>query len=402
MGSVGIRNLSPVPKEDIDCRSDEEICHHLKEFSPPTSEKNVWAYWHTGFNTAPPWIQRNIIGWVRKLGPSWTVRVVDSVAGSPTHVSQYVGSESLSQSFNEGTMSGPFAAYASSDFVRLALLILHGGVWMDASVILVRHLDDIWSTLQDPSSPYEAAAMVMPMRPDGEPSLINGFLAAPKGNEFIKRWHQIYLAAWKGRTDSVGAHATPLLRHLRVFVPPAGEPRAPNIQWSAGGMTDYLTHLLCAERLRDLVDPHDGFNGRLYFQTKMYLLPALREMHYFQLRSGWDGHEEFRLLATRCSGDNSEPGQDDQFLRARDMVHEMLEKTAMIKLSHGPKGVTKPWLADLWNTPEHKNSDNEPGTFAAYLRRKIVEFNQTRPLQPLEVGGLKAKLWTSGLLEPCR
>lgn len=48
--------------EDIDNRPDNEIAEQLCGFTAPTnSNKNVWAYWHTGFQTMPQWTQRNVI-----------------------------------------------------------------------------------------------------------------------------------------------------------------------------------------------------------------------------------------------------------------------------------------------------------------------------------------------------
>ncbi|KAI1279482.1 putative capsule polysaccharide biosynthesis protein [Xylaria sp. FL0933] len=400
MDDINLDSLVPVPEARIDRRSDEEILRQLKAYcSPMTGARNVWAYWHTGFDTMPPWIKRNIVNWVRKLGCSWKVRVVDSVPGSPTNVYRFVDKQFFPDSYNRRAMTGPFVGQLSSDFVRLSLLLVYGGVWMDVSIILIRHLDDIWSSIADPLSPHEMAAMTMPLRPDDEHSLVNGFIAARNGNEFIRRWHQIFLAVWENRTECTGLHAHPLLRHLKPFVPPSGESRAPDIRWTAEGMTDYLTHMLCAERLRDLDDIRDGFNGRLYFETHILRLPALREMHYFQLRSGWDGPEEFRLLSARY--DSSSINSDEAYFRARDVVIDMLKNTSMIKLPHGPNGITTPWLADIWNQTEHQHADNQPGTFASYLRQKILEFDQSRKLIPLAPTPLSAKLWKASLLDPC-
>ncbi|KAI0132406.1 putative capsule polysaccharide biosynthesis protein [Xylariales sp. AK1849] len=391
----------PVPEKDIDNRTNEEITNQLKTYCAPTeSNKNVWAYWHSGFDAMPAWTQRNVIGWVRKLGPSWTIRVVDSIPGSATNVTRFAGPDLFPAAFNDGTMSGPFAAIASSDFVRLALLQLHGGVWMDAGITLIRDLSDIWTMLEDPSTPYELAGMTLALRLDGDDTFVNSFLAATRGNEFIKRWHQIFVAVWKNSKESTGVHRHPLLRHLQPFVPPGGESRAPDYPMTAEDMSDYLSHMLCGERLRDLVDVSGNFDGRSYYETKVYLLPVLREMHYFQIMTGWEGAESFKMLCARY--DIPDEDRDGTFYRAKDMVHEMLRNTSMIKLPHGPKGVTKPWLADLWNQPTNCNADSEPGTFGAYLRNRALHLNQTRQLKPIGVRLLTAKVWEAGLLEPCQ
>jgi hypothetical protein len=55
--------------EPTDSRSDEQVLASLSEYKAVTSEKNVWAYWHSGLNNMPKWNQRNVIDWVRILGP---------------------------------------------------------------------------------------------------------------------------------------------------------------------------------------------------------------------------------------------------------------------------------------------------------------------------------------------
>lgn len=461
--------VSLIPDQDIDNRSDDEISNHLKTFCAPAttdSNKNVWAYWRTGYNTMPPWTQRNLINWIRRLGPTWTVRLLDSIPDSPTNVTHFIPPHFFPPAFNKGKMSGPYVGAHSGDLVRLPLLELYGGVWMDVGTILIRHLDDIWNVIQDPSTPYELAGMTLRLRPDDdseeeeeEDVMVNNFLVvASRDNEYIKRWHRIYLSLWADddddddddstttttiTTESLGFHAHPILRHMRLYSPPK-EKNAPEIQMDAGLYTDYLAHTLSGERLRDLIDSNDGFNGRDYYQTKTYLLPVLKEMYHFPKKCGWDGNKEFEVLATRydtttstttstttttttaataattattatatatpedtISDQNDNNDKDDEdgkarFQRAKEIVNEMLQNTFMIKLSHGPKGSSKPWLADIWNNPRYQNADNEPGTFAFYLRQAILRTNQTRPLKPRVIKPLTAKLWKAGLVEPCQ
>ena len=384
-------DVTKVSDHDIDSRSDEEISSHLRTPCAPTSSnKNVWAYWKQGYDHMPPWNQRNIIGWVRLLGPSWKVRVVDSVPGSSTNVSRFVDPRFFPTAFNMGNTSGP--VQHMGDLVRLPLVQIYGGVWMDVGTILIRHLDDIWHLLEDPSTPYELAGMILPLRPNEE-IMMNSFLAALRNNEYITRWHQIYLALWTESTHSEGFHAHPILRHMRLY-------DGSFFQISSEAYTDYLAHILCGERLRDLIDSHDGFDGRTYYESKAYLLPTFREMYYFQKQTGWDGNREFEVLATRY--DKPEVEQDAGFHYAKNIVDDLLQNTFLLKFSHGPKGGLGPWLADIWDNPRYHNADNEPGTFAFYLRKKILQSKQTRVLTPVNVGPLNAKVWLSGLLEPCQ
>ena len=165
--------LAVIPESQLDLRSDEEIIMQLKSYQAPTaSEKNVWAFWDTGFDRMAPWTQRNVINWVRRLGPSWTVRVLDHVEGSPVHISKFVDASFLPEAFNNHTMTGPHVGPHSGDMVRLPLLYLYGGVWMDAGMMLFRHLDDVcWKTIEDPTSPYEMAGLIIEINP-GAPNML--------------------------------------------------------------------------------------------------------------------------------------------------------------------------------------------------------------------------------------
>jgi hypothetical protein len=392
------KNVTPVSKDKLDTRSDNEIAHQLRTFSPPTeSEKNVWGYWHTGFDSMPPWTQRNVINWVRRFGSSWTVRVVDSVPGSPNNISRFVENSFFPDAFNVNRLTGSYAGVHSADLVRLPLLYLYGGIWMDVGTLLIRSLDDIWGLLKDPETPYEMAAMTIPLRRD-EAIMTNSFLASVRHNPFIHRWHRLFFTIWEHSSDCVGAHAHPLLSHLRPYSAPGSEANEPSIPSSDKEMSDYLAHMLCAERVRDLVDTDDGFDGRAFYEHKIFLLPILREGCYLQRQTGWDGPLQLRLLQTSLNILENE--REDEFNRARDLVHDLLQNTTLIKLGHGPKGVTTPWLADLWDKPRYRDADHAPGTFAAYLRKMSLEFNQTRKLNPLDVS-VSEKLWHAGLLEPC-
>lgn len=324
--------------------------------------------------------------------------MVGDIVDSANNIYRFVDAHFFPDAFNQRTMTGRYVGAHSADLVRLPLLQLYGGVWMDVGTILIRHLDDIWSVIEDPSTPYELAGMTLPLRPAGEETMVNSFLATLRNNGYITRWHRIFLTIWKDSTECAGLHAHPVLRHLPPYTPPAGEPNAPNIPQTREDMSDYLAHMLCHERLRNLVDPSNGFNGRLFYETKTYLLPILREACYFQLKSSWDGEMQFRLLTTPY--DVPEVDRDEQYHRAKDVVHGVLTKSTMIKLQHGPSGVTRPWLADLWDDPNNHSADNRPGTFGQYLRQSILRLNQTRPLVPLAVAPLATPIYVSGLLQP--
>lgn len=183
----------PIPEEfqsklryvdALDKHSDAEILEALTKHRPVTSEKNVWTYWHSGVLSMPKWCQQNVINWVKLLGPSWTVRVLDKVPESPNYALSWFSADQLPECFIKGTMTGPYIGPHSADFLRGAALYTHGGVWLDVGCIMFRHLDKVcWDELADEKSPYTICAPWMFAQHIG-----NHFIAARKGDEFIAKW----------------------------------------------------------------------------------------------------------------------------------------------------------------------------------------------------------------------
>ena len=106
----------------LDKRSEEEILESLTEHVPVTSEKNVWTYWHSGVRSMPGWCQRNIVNWIRLCGPSWSVRVLDNVSGSPNNALNWVKADQLPETFVKGTMDGPYGMLSRFHFLHSSLL----------------------------------------------------------------------------------------------------------------------------------------------------------------------------------------------------------------------------------------------------------------------------------------
>lgn len=192
MSSIGIGDMD-IPeefrdqliyRENPDRRTDTQILESLTTYNSVTSEKNVWAFWHSGTTSMPGWCQRNVTDWVRLLGPSWTVRVLDSVKGSPNNALRYLPTESLPATYVEGSMDGPYKGPHAADMLRGACLYHHGGVFMDVGNLLIRHLDRVcWNQLEDPTSPFQVSCPWM-----YDITMANHFVASRKGDPFIKRW----------------------------------------------------------------------------------------------------------------------------------------------------------------------------------------------------------------------
>jgi hypothetical protein len=368
-----------IPPSRCDARSDEEIVAALVQHQPIRSEKNVWTFWDTGFLEVRPYVKRNIIGWVRRLGPDWTVRVLDHVEGSPLNVSTFLEAAEFHDAFNSRIMTGPYVGAHSGDVVRLPLLYHYGGVWMDAGTMLFRHIDTIcWNVIEDDMTPYEIAGFAPGPHEPGNDVIMNGFIATKKGNAFVKKWHDVYLEIWKGRTDCIGSQDHPLLRQVKKIE----VPKALQITFGIDNslMNDYVAHALAFKRIRMLQDPSDGFNGPQYWEQHAFVLPV-QETFLGQLLCGFDGQRQYNLLSQRREG--VDPRDIDP--AAADLVRELLSHSSTMKLSHGLKNNKIVHLSKLWDLPENADADIEPGTFAAYLRWGSINLEQTRILEPLSV-----------------
>lgn len=364
--------LRKIPPSKLDLRTDEDIIASL--YSPPqiTSEKNIWAFWDTGFNQLRPYVRRNILGWVRRLGPLWTVRLLDHVPGSANNVENYVPSSWLHSAFTTGTMTGEWVGPHKADLIRLPLLYLYGGIWMDAGTMLLRHVDDIcWNVIEDPHSTYKLAGFGM----GGNGGILNGFIATKRDNPFIKRWHDIYTELWKDRTSAIGIHNHPLVREIRVDAPKAILDAFGN---DRGRFNDYVAHFLAFEKAKSTT--YDDINGPDYWKRHAYVLP-IRETIFHQIATEFDGHRQLDLLKLpREALSPKERNQDAEVL-----FNELLSGCSTMKISHGIKNDKVVFLADLWDLPENEDIDIVRGSYAAYLRWGSENLEQTRIIRPLAV-----------------
>jgi len=372
LGAEGTHLLSD---SRLDTRSDEEIGASINKYIPITSTKNVWAYWNTGWDTMKPWTQRNVIGWVRRLGKDWTVRVLDRVEGSPNNVYNFLDKSYFPNAFNNSTMRGPYVGAHSADLVRLPCLYEHGGVWLDVSIMLFRTLEDIcWNVLTDPESPFEFGGFVIPdchkehQIPYGY--MENWFLAtARKHNPFIKRWHSVFKHYWSDIEESKDAKEHPLFEHL-------------NTKGFRQDMIDYLAQHLSYYRVRTLVDEEDSWDGPEYYRTKMYLLNARQEAYHLPHITSWQGEKCHSLLKqkviTRPTDNTPEESRE-----ADQVAKHMIANCSLMKSVHGFKGETQ--LSDIWNRPENVNADIDDGTYAELLRAASLFVEQERKLDRLVV-----------------
>ncbi|KAL8786857.1 MAG: hypothetical protein Q9195_008014 [Heterodermia aff. obscurata] len=381
--------------------TDEEIIAQLQERRPITeSEKNVWAFWDSGLGNCPAWCQRNVVSWIRRLSPSWTVRFLDNVPGSPNNLSNFIPAEYLPELFtanNQTLRNDPQSGTHLSDIVRLPLVYLYGGIWMDVSFILFRNLDSLcWDVLADPARKEEMCGFRVsfgPPSPDTLTAFFNGFIAARRHNLCIKLWNETCLAVWKGTENTLGMHKHELLRHLPRYESPGQQS-----PFKYEDYVDYIYQMVCLERLRHVKDEKAGWDGPSYFGKggKVLLFDCVSEVYWAQRLTMWNGRKQFELLAT--STDPDVAGKEN-YEEAKAFVDGILAMSSTMKFSGGLKVPGVEYIATLWNESENKGKDNAEGTFSAELRRASVGFEQKKELISVEMVVSESVVLVGNVLE---
>lgn len=151
--------------------------------SPPLN-KVIWTCWFQGRDEAPLVVRRCLDSWEQK-NPEWEFRCLDSVSAlTYTDLDLHIDLDSQT-----------ITAASLSDLLRLLLLHEYGGVWVDATVLCNRPLDE-W--LPDVSQEgFFAFAKPGPGRP-----ISSWFLASRTENELMSRWTTESLEYWRDRTST--------------------------------------------------------------------------------------------------------------------------------------------------------------------------------------------------------
>lgn len=364
--------LREIPDSLLTLCPDADIIADLRTFRPVTSEKNVWAFWDKGIDAMYPSYRCTVLNWVRRLGPSWTVRLVDLVGGSPNNIYNYVDKSYFPECFVNRTMDGPHAAQHAADLVRLPLLYEHGGVWMDVGNMLHTHLDQLfWDALSDANSPYEMAAWIITGQIRTKwGSFGNYMLAARKGCIFIKNWHDSFAALWDCRTRADGFHEIPLMKDIGI-----ADGMAEHFPDKVVHMSDYVAQMLIGDRTRNLLDVETGWNGREFFTNKVFHVEGIFNGILGAIETDYDGYKQADLLATPL--DDPDP---EKRRRAEAFVVKVIEQSHMYKVYHNSAGGL-PALGDVVKKKGFQDVDHRPGTYGEMYRYGTVHWEPMRGVE---------------------
>lgn len=137
--------------------------------------KDIWLYWHQGWEGAPILVTKCAETWAQNKG--WRIH--------------FLSRDSLNAFIKLPIyVKGDFALPALSDIIRIYLLHQYGGVWADATTFCMRPLDE-W--IEEATSPTGFFAYAKPAQ--GRP-LSSWFLAANRGHYITGCWKSAVDQYW--------------------------------------------------------------------------------------------------------------------------------------------------------------------------------------------------------------
>jgi Capsular polysaccharide synthesis protein/Polysaccharide pyruvyl transferase len=148
-------------------------------------QKIIWSCWFQGRDRAPPLVQQCIASWERQ-NPGWTVRCLDGETAR-----RLTGLDDLID-----TRKPTVTAASASDIVRIMLLHEFGGVWVDATTLCNRPLDE-WLPGMIESRSFFGFDKPAKTRP-----IASWFLAAKPGAPIVDRWCRETVDYWQERESS--------------------------------------------------------------------------------------------------------------------------------------------------------------------------------------------------------
>lgn len=153
----------------------------LEELSRTTPNKTIWICWLQGRDHAPEIVQRCIAS-VEKYAPDYRIQFLTA-----ENLNDFVTlPEHIWSKYQSGTIT--FTHF--SDILRTALLVQHGGIWMDATVLLTGPLSE--EIVTQPLFLFQKSPL------SAMPHFASSwFIVADQGNPVMKRMLELLSAYWK-------------------------------------------------------------------------------------------------------------------------------------------------------------------------------------------------------------
>lgn len=142
---------------------ESEEYEEYEEYKKNKIPKIIWSYWDNP--EVPEFIADCKKNWA-KFAPNYEIRQLNR-----NNIEDYVNMPENWQSLK---------SYRQADVLRLKLLEKYGGIWMDASILLLDNPDKFVDK--------EITLFTTPQTTHDNPVYENWFIASIKGNEIIKKW----------------------------------------------------------------------------------------------------------------------------------------------------------------------------------------------------------------------
>lgn len=153
----------------------------LPNLIPNIIPKVIWTFWDS--SDVPPIVERCIKTW-RKWNPGCSIIILNK-----DNLDDYIDNGSK---LMELRRSKDFVARLA-DFIRVHVIATHGGVWMDASIICNKPLDDWISFDNLDNSQFVGFYMPNFTTIPEYPVIENWCFAAPPYSDFIMKWRDEFM-----------------------------------------------------------------------------------------------------------------------------------------------------------------------------------------------------------------
>lgn len=148
----------------------------------------VWRYWHQGWKTSPPIVQRVKSINDSRLGSSVSFEDLD-FASFPEEILRSRDAQQLLQMNSNGKLG----LAGLTDYLRMRLVAEHGGTWLDSTVLVnpdrfLEHLRmrDIFLNVQGNTDAPSLSKW----------TLVTWFFKATQSRRFLNLWSSVLASAW--------------------------------------------------------------------------------------------------------------------------------------------------------------------------------------------------------------
>ncbi len=228
----------------------------------------IWSYWHS--DDVPDVVLRCVDNW-RKLNPGFQIHLL-STSTLQHHIADIPQNLEL--------LNVP----KQSDWIRLALLARHGGIWLDSSIFLTQPLDWVLERQQQERVDFLGYYLDRYTTDTQYPVIDSWFLAAPSACAFIQEWLERFTSeVVEGNTENY-------LEKLRV------SGRFEALAQKIGDPTYHTVHIVA----QDVIQSRPGAHCLL-------LLRAEDGPYAFHAQSAWKRKRLFTRLLAHASPSPTPP-----------------------------------------------------------------------------------------------